>query len=72
VSLCLDVQTEITGAAILTYVSQHLWPPVGPGDEFEGFPVSWMSGDERVMVLSHDPATEFVVFGHIDPVMEEN
>jgi hypothetical protein len=46
-SLCLGPKAEITGAAILTYVLQHLWPPVGLGDEFECLPPSQVSGDEE-------------------------
>jgi hypothetical protein len=53
-SLCLGPETEIASAAILTYVSRHLWPPVGSGDEFECLPSSQVSGDVGVVVLGDD------------------
>jgi hypothetical protein len=63
---------EITSAAILTYVLQHLWPLVELGDEFECLPPSWVSGNAGVMVLSDDLVMEFSILGYVDPVSEMN
>jgi hypothetical protein len=71
-SLCFGLETEIASATILTYVSRHLLPPVGSGDEFECLPSSWVSGDAGVVVLGNDSATEFGVLGYVDSVSEKN
>jgi hypothetical protein len=71
-SLCFGPETEIASATILTYVSRHLWPPVGLGDEFECLPLSRVSSDAGVMVLGDDSATEFGVLRYVDPVSEKN
>jgi hypothetical protein len=71
-SLCLGLKAEVTSAAILTYVSQHLWPPVGLGDEFKCLPPSRVSGDAGVVVLSNNSVSEFGILGYVDPVSEKN
>jgi hypothetical protein len=72
VSLCFGPKAEIAGAAVLTYISRHLWPPVGSRDEFECLPPSWVSGDAGIMVLGNDSALEFGVLRYVDPVSEKN
>jgi hypothetical protein len=66
------LKAEVAGAAVLTYVSQHLWPPVGLGDKFEHLPFSRVFGDVGVMVLSDNLVTELSVLGYIDPISEKN
>ena len=68
----LSSKAEIAGAAILTYVSQHLWSPVRSGDKFKCLPSARVSGDTGIVVLSDDSATEFGVFRDIDSVSEKD
>jgi hypothetical protein len=55
--LGLSLKAEIAGAAILTYVSQHLWPPIRSGDELECLPSARVSGNMGIVVLSDDSAS---------------
>jgi hypothetical protein len=51
VSLNLCLETDVTCPHILTNVSQHLWSPVAPGYELQGFPASRVACNLGVMML---------------------
>src|SRR5882762_9294565 len=51
VSLDLHSETDVACPSILTNVSQHLWPPVAPGNKLQGFPASGVACNLGIMVL---------------------
>jgi hypothetical protein len=56
-SLDLRPETDVACLNILTNVSQHLWPPVVPGDKLQGFPASGVACNLGVMVLRCNTVT---------------
>jgi hypothetical protein len=69
--LCLCLEAEVTGFAILTDVAGHLWPPVVVGYQFQCFPSTCMSGNAGIMVLLNNPPVEVCILRNIDAILEE-
>jgi hypothetical protein len=57
---------EVAGLDVLTYVARHLQPPVVASDQFEGFELTWVASDVRVMVLLDNPLPKLAVLQDID------
>src|SRR3979490_3433911 len=64
--LQLSSAAEIAGLDILTYVAGHLWPPVIASDQFEGFELTWVACDVRVVVLLDYPSAKLAVLRHVN------
>jgi hypothetical protein len=68
--LDLCPETKVACPCVLTNILRHLWPPVIPGNEFQGLPGSRMSHNLGVIVLRCDATAEPWIIGHIDVVSE--
>jgi hypothetical protein len=62
---------RITGSDVLADVLGQLGPPVVPGDQLQRLEAASMSGDPRVMVLLHNPATEVLIPWYDDLATEQ-
>ena len=64
--LQLSSAAKIAGLDVLTYVAGHLWPPVVARDQFQGFEMTWVARDVRVMVLLNYPSAKLAVLWNIN------
>ncbi len=58
--------TEVAGRRVLTYVPQHLWPPVVAADKFKGLPSPGVSSYSAVVAESHDLPTDVGGWRNVD------
>src|ERR1700733_410624 len=68
--LCLCAKTHVAHLTVLSYVSQHVRPPVAPQNKLQGFPLSSMSHNLRVMVLFDNSVTKVRDHRNVDVIMK--
>src|SRR3981189_1140616 len=64
--LQLGSAAKTGGLDVLTYVAGHLGPPVVERNQFEGFELTGVARDVRVMVLLDDPSAKLAVLWNIN------
>ena len=70
VTLYLGLEAEVAGGDILANVPGDIWPPVVPGDEFQGFKLARMPGYLHIMTEGDNASPEVGVQGDVNATAE--
>src|SRR5882762_24399 len=63
---------QVASSDVFLDLSLHAWPPVVPGDIFLGFPSSWMSSGNSIVVFADNVCAKLRVSGDIKSVFVGN
>ena len=68
--LYLCLQAEVASGDIASDVARHVRPPIIPRDKFQGFEVSWVSCNFRVMAEGDDSSPKVGSGRNVNPMSE--
>src|SRR5882762_9446820 len=71
-SMRLGALAQVASSDVLLDLSLHAWPPVVSGDVFLGFPSSWMSSGNSIVVFADNVCAKLRVSGNIKSVFVGN